>query len=283
MVSPAVQPVAAGSTALFSITAIGASNLNGLIYLSTADFPGGFCCSSSSNPAMSLSLGAIGTDGTAILSFTPSARASASSYQVQITGNANAVTRTVTVTIPVTNPTSQLNSFTVASTGVDLGTTIAEDAIDPNYTLVSAPAGEYQGPNAYGLGTNDPTLSQGLPIGWPDNSGDKWIGPQSTATLSSAAAGVYRYRTTFDLTGFDPTTAYIAGNYYAADQCEIFLNGKSVALSANPQFSTSDAFALTSGFIAGVNTLDFVVTNSQVGPTGLRVQINESDAVKISQ
>jgi hypothetical protein len=126
-------------------------------------------------------------------------------------------------------------------------------------------------------------VSQGLPVGWANNSGAKWIGPQSTATLSNAPAGTYRYRTTFDLTGFDPTTAYISGYYYAADQCEIFLNGQSVALSANPQFAINDSFILSSGFIAGVNTLDFVVTNSQVGPTGLRVEIVEADAVTTNQ
>jgi hypothetical protein len=187
--------------------------------------------------------------------------------------NASGVVRTAELLLGVINPPAELYPINITGTGGATGALIAEDVPDPNYILVSAPAGAYQGPNAYGIGNNSMTISQGLPAGWPENDAQKWIGPLPTATISSSPAGKYTYQTTFDLTGRNPASAFIDGAYYAADQCEIFLNGKSVALSSNPQLSSQASFILTTGFQAGVNTLQFVVTNTTTGATGLQVFI----------
>lgn len=39
-------------------------------------------------------------------------------------------------------------------------------------------------------------------------------------------------------------------------------------------YNTWMPFTINSGFVAGVNTLDFVVTNTGAGPTGLRVDLS---------
>jgi hypothetical protein len=88
-------------------------------------------------------------------------------------------------------------------------------------------------------------------------------------------------RTTFDLTNLDHNTAAITGVWSADNLGEIFLNGISTGIElvngANRQrnWTRSHSFEIRSGFVAGVNTLDFrVVDLSTVdGQGGLRVEL----------
>ncbi len=104
----------------------------------------------------------------------------------------------------------------------------------------------------------------------------RWITP-STAT--NVPAGDYVFRTTFDLTGFVANTASITGQW-AADNAglNILLNGTSLGFTSSG-FSAYSPFTVTSGnpaFVAGLNTLDFVVRNFDGpgnNPAGLRVQL----------
>lgn len=72
------------------------------------------------------------------------------------------------------------------------------------------------------------------------------------------------FRTTFDLTGLDETTAVING-LWGTDNTgiDILLNGVSTGIalpgSSTTNFSSLHSFSLNSGFVAGVNTLEFVV------------------------
>jgi hypothetical protein len=84
-----------------------------------------------------------------------------------------------------------------------------------------------------------------------------WIWQQADGN----PGGVTRtLRQTFDLTGFDPTSAQITGRYATDNAGIIQLNGVTVGV-ASASFSAFTGFSLTTNFVAGINTLDFVTTD----------------------
>ena len=94
--------------------------------------------------------------------------------------------------------------------------------------------------------------------------------------------GLFTYQTTFDLSGLDHTTASILGRWATDDQgIDILINGTATG-NTSASFGVFTDFTINSGFIAGVNTLDFVVTNGH-GPTGLRVEITNANAVALDE
>ena len=104
-------------------------------------------------------------------------------------------------------------------------------------------------------------------LSWPwtgyiaNNSSSLWIWQQADGL---AGNNTRTFRTTFDLTGFDPNTASITGQWAADDYLDaININGVSIgAIPSNPpstNYSSFTSFTINSGFIAGLNTLDFVV------------------------
>ena len=161
------------------------------------------------------------------------------------------------------------------NTGVDsLGAVLADGVIgDPHYRLISTPA-------ATPASTSDIriiTAASGYPI--PPYIGDnlfsRWIGPNNDADVNGPV-GSYTYRTTFDLTGFDISTASITGGWSTDNNgLDILINGTSLGYTTDfAQFSTGfSAFSVGSGFVMGLNTLDFVVNNGG-GPTALRVELS---------
>jgi hypothetical protein len=157
----------------------------------------------------------------------------------------------------------------VFSTGVDdTGTTLAPGTVDPHYVITSSPAG------ASSARVTDPYF-----MWWnlsPTSSA--WI--NDSGTDASAVAGNYAYTLTFSLQGFDPATASITGNWGSDNVSTIFLNGIHTGFThSDPGFFEFDAFALTSGFVSGLNTLTFLVTNDpsdDINPTGLLVQIQSA-------
>jgi hypothetical protein len=62
-----------------------------------------------------------------------------------------------------------------------------------------------------------------------------------------------------DLTGLDPTTALVTGQW-ATDNAgnDILINGISTAQTSGG-FNTFTAFMISSNFVPGINTVDFVV------------------------
>ncbi|KRB98011.1 hypothetical protein ASE11_14465 [Hydrogenophaga sp. Root209] len=86
----------------------------------------------------------------------------------------------------------------------------------------------------------------------------------------------FTFTTTFDLTGLDAATAVLNGLWGADNQgLDILLNGVSTGdqllgvVVAN--FNQLHAFTLDSGFIAGLNTLSFVIQNNG-GPGAFRAE-----------
>lgn len=165
-------------------------------------------------------------------------------------------------------PSSNTGLF---NTGVDAcGTPLADGTVgDPHYKLMSVPTG-----------TTDirvRTAAGGFPIPpyLADNSDSRWIGPNGDDMLTGPA-GEYVYRTSFNLMGVTLSGVSIVGKWCSDnDGVRIVLNGVDTGIppSAFEQFELAFApFIISSGFVLGLNTLDFVVNNGE-GPTALRVEM----------
>lgn len=98
-----------------------------------------------------------------------------------------------------------------------------------------------------------------------DDADSRWI--SSTAT-GGPSPGASTYRLVFDLTGLDPTTAQITGVFDADNFAAILLNG--VATGDTVAGFALVNFTLNRGFVAGLNTLDFALTDF-LPPTALWV------------
>lgn len=102
--------------------------------------------------------------------------------------------------------------------------------------------------------------------GWNDFSGPtpaRWI--SFSASASNPGGTPYRFMTTFDLTGYDPMTA-VLGYQCGMDNNmnAVRLNGVAVGGVACVYHALSLAQSMTSGFVGGVNTLEFEVSGDQV-------------------
>ena len=145
---------------------------------------------------------------------------------------------------------------------------------DQHYSLASVPGGTTT--------ILVRTTAGGYPItGYlGDDPYSAWIGPNNDQTIDGSP-GLYDYRTTFSLTGFDPSTAKITGKWSSDnDGVRILLNGVD---TGNPPtqyepFSAWAPFSITHGFQPGINTLDFIINNGLYldgtnSPTALRVEM----------
>lgn len=160
------------------------------------------------------------------------------------------------------------------NTGVDDdGVLLGPNVVDPHYTLIESPDEGFPGPSVYTLTDAWPVAPAGPWIAKGPNSG--WIAPQGNQS-SGNAPGNYTYRTTFDLTGFDPSKAKIVGKWTSDNTgVDIILNDTYLGISQPGNFGALSDFTIEFGFVAGINTLDFLVFNAgdAVNPTGLRVEM----------
>jgi hypothetical protein len=161
-------------------------------------------------------------------------------------------------------------SISLFNTGVDSsGTPLAGGSLDPHFTIVSGPdvttpvqAVVVTNQNAHGLYAQSP------------NSRWIWADASGNAGVNSP----YIFRLSFDLSGFDPDSVTLSGSWAADNFGSILLNGAApigtgtFALFAHPisNFQSFHDFTITGGFVAGLNTLDFVITDDGV-PGGLNV------------
>jgi hypothetical protein len=178
--------------------------------------------------------------------------------------------------LSLTGAAARADIVTSINTGVDsTGALLPDGALDPHYQLVSHNDPNFPGPNVYVVN------SGGFPFNgyWFANGpNSKWIAPY--ADPSNNSPGVpYIYETKFDLTGYKPGQTSISG-FWSTDNngLDILLNGHSTGYTTPiTSFYQFSPFSITSGFHAGVNTLDFVVFNQPQdygNPTGLRVEGN---------
>jgi hypothetical protein len=163
----------------------------------------------------------------------------------------------------------------IFNTGVDtLGNPLPDGAGDPHYVLMTVPSGS--------TAIQVRTSAGGFPIGpWiADDLLSAWIRPDNPGAPNDPA-GLYDYQTTFNLTGLNPATAVLIGQWATDDTgSDILINGVSTGITA-AGFGGWSSFTLSSGFKAGANTLDFIVNNisqDSGNPTGLRVEMSGTAA-----
>jgi hypothetical protein len=175
---------------------------------------------------------------------------------------------------------------TVFNTGVDASGVSRADGSSPDlhYSLTDTSSGS-------AIATTVGTSTGGFPIPpWiGDNAISAWIAPliQGAGRFGGVNGATYDYQVTFDLTGFDPATASITGQWSTDDQgLDIKINGVSTSQTTPlSSYASWTAFSVNSGFISGINTLDFLVYNALAdccnypagyNPTGLRVELTAS-------
>ncbi|RZT10541.1 PEP-CTERM protein-sorting domain-containing protein [Duganella sp. CF402] len=150
-------------------------------------------------------------------------------------------------------------------------------SVDSNYSLSSAVSS-----------TPIITVDGQWPISpWLANdSTSKWITPTSNQAESFDpwSNGTYTYTLTFDLSGYNAATAVFTGRLAADNSVVVKLNNS--VISSATGFTDWTSFGASSGFVSGVNTLDFVVNNwAQNGgnPTGLRVEFGMSSIAAVPE
>lgn len=166
-------------------------------------------------------------------------------------------------------------SIPVYNTGVNnSGGLLGNTTVDTHYALISAPspyATAYTGNGTDTLGGN-PYLDDGPNSRWINPSG--WMGEW-------LPSGNYLYRTTFSLSGLNPSSALLTLKIASDNSCKVFFNSVDTGITtATNGFISFATFTINSGFLSGLNTLDFLLNNAvdaSVGnfnPTGLRVEIS---------
>lgn len=159
-------------------------------------------------------------------------------------------------------------------------------SVDANFQLIQAPPGVplqaiIVDPNKLG----GPWATPG--------AGSNWIGvidddartgqggfyaPSDPGDLD-VGGGLYVFRHSFTLTAQEASTFAINGRWAVDNLAEIWLNGGSTGVSL--QSFNLTAFQIATGFVAGLNTLDFRVTNLRFAsdrgnPVGLLVELPQA-------
>lgn len=114
----------------------------------------------------------------------------------------------------------------------------------------------------------------------------KWITPTASqgASLDPSVNGVYTYALNFNLSGYNAASAVFDGRVSSDNSVVVKLNG--AAIGGGIGFQSWHDFGASSGFVAGWNTLEFVVTNnaqSSGNPTGLRVEFESSNVSAVPE
>ncbi len=157
--------------------------------------------------------------------------------------------------------------FKLYDTGVDnAGNLLPYNTPDTHWTITN-PANTVSVPSSGRL--YSPWVAEVTTAG--DSTG--WVSPNATDLAAfpgffPAPGHIRSYKTTFDLTGYEPTTAFIKLRWAMDDVTTgILLNGVMVPGStvALLGFSGWNPITISSGFRAGINTLEFLVGNVDSG------------------
>ena len=171
-----------------------------------------------------------------------------------------------------TNAASAVTISDLKNTGA--GYALGTNGIDNNWRLNTEAA-------AYVSGTNGvfPVATNWI----ADTETSRWITPTNNAgdSLDPVANDEYFYSTSFDLTGYNVSTSAFTGRFSADNGIvSIRLNGNMIAGNGG-NFTSWTNFSSAGGvFNAGVNTLQFTVTNfgqATGNPSGVRVEFLGSE------
>jgi len=95
------------------------------------------------------------------------------------------------------------------------------------------------------------------------------------SAAGGSSAGDYVFHTTFDLTGFNPASANISGQCMVDNLAtNVSLNGTTVLTQGTicSSYTNFHAWNILTGFVSGVNTLDFTV-HDDGAPVGFRAEV----------
>ena len=150
-----------------------------------------------------------------------------------------------------------LAKLPLRNTGVNgLGAILADGAVDPFYTVTP-------GPTTYAV--------IGAGVWLPNSAVSKWIGvtPNGGSLIPTVN---FTYKQTFNLSGYEVPGAQITGRYTADDAVDVyFIN--TLVTTATVGYSGWNPLAITTGFLPGLNTLEFRVRDLGFAVTGLRAEI----------
>ena len=156
---------------------------------------------------------------------------------------------------------------TLFSTGLsDARQPLPPGARDPHYTVLASAHAIAPPPPAPAL------VIEGHPAWMANDTASRWLGPVNPGT-ANVAAGNYRYRTEFDLSAFAPDSARLQIRAAADNRLtSVLLNGRSIGMGFEGFAGLSPAFGVSTGFVAGTNTLEFLWANdtSSPNPGGFR-------------
>lgn len=170
-------------------------------------------------------------------------------------------------------PSQATNPIVLHNTGMDApGAPAMPSGADAHYVMTVSPDPVYPGPTAHII---DPLPAMWAPNGVSTDS--QWISA-SRDDLYIPVAGTYVFTQEFTLPQ-GLTGATISGRWMSDNAAEIHLNGVPTGQTTPAGGYTAwTPFVLTSGFVEGINTLDFVVESLPVfGPTsysGVRVEMS---------
>lgn len=151
----------------------------------------------------------------------------------------------------------------------------ASGTVDRNYGLLVMAGDEY---------SNQAWISEDSQIRseWLDNTAtSKWITPyyNASASLDPVVAGAYLYSLDFTLSAEQVGGASFLARVAADNEVDVYLNGEYLGQANN--FAAWTDVSASTGFVAGVNSLRFVVSNyaqADGNPTGLRFEFLDSTA-----
>ncbi|HEY2154298.1 MAG TPA: PEP-CTERM sorting domain-containing protein [Isosphaeraceae bacterium] len=163
---------------------------------------------------------------------------------------------------------AKADQIPIFNTGVDAtGAQLPVDVADPHWTVVAGP----------GITTLQQAVVTDTQLYYaPQDTNSRWIWVNTDG--DAGAGSPYTFRLTFDLTGFDPNTAKLSGAWGVDNNGQIQLNGEdpvgsgtfALTNSEENNFEVLHSFTITGGFVAGINTLDFLATDTG-NPGALKV------------
>ncbi len=157
------------------------------------------------------------------------------------------------------------------STGVDdAGNALTIGTADPHYSLMDSSL-TARAITPHPAWENDPSVPA------------QWINPaENNLGTTNLPAGDYAYNLTFDLSGLIASSATVTGRWATDNSATLLLNNNPTGFTTTVRgFEDFSLFTLDSGFLAGQNTLTFLVNNAGTGnnPTGLFVDVSGDAAV----
>ena len=170
--------------------------------------------------------------------------------------------------ISATTPTGSISGL--FNTGVDAnGNALTAGVKDAHYTLVSEPVGATF-TSAVAVSQTDASNQN-----WSttDYAHSEWIG----ATATNPKTGTFKYQTSFTLSGsVDLKSVDVQFDINADDNVVILVNGHNTGITLSALWTSSsvqhvDLSGASGWFVTGTNVIEFDVTNTGAGPTGLKI------------